>query len=306
MLLLSAIGCGSMAWAQLDPPGYASWGAETAAVQTLWNARLTYNRPWVWGTTNANLDPTIGASINRGSGLTAAPPLQLTASSIYLIPKVSIRSASLPRGLHHLAAALLTANPGNTAPLGFYPAYTDNGGIATLLNTAGTALGAYAPYLHAHTRSRYDNVTGYLPAVATPVCPPAVTVLVTTQWNAGTAANPAKQLVMNALNAMPALPAVTNAQKWHCFAMRAAPPGITLFNVASGYIELDHPDGAMAEYTFAAPRGRLVYDYVNGRVFYTPTHYYPTYFAAGVLTVSANYNCPVATVCANPFFEIVQ
>ncbi len=293
------------ALAHLDPPqeNYATWDSVNGAITSLWNARLTYNRPWVWGTLNQNLDATISGNIDKGRGLAGHPP---PANSIYLIPKVSIRSTSLPRGLHHLAAALLTYDRAQAAVGHFYPTYTDGSENDHLFNTPVSYNATYTAFFGTGTRSRHDNDAGYLPAVAVPACPAPAAAAVTAAWGNGVGA------AMNALNNFAG---ITNAQRWQCYAQRAAPPGVNVFNAASGYMEFDHPDqyGAGFAHEFSdSNNGRIVYDYVNGKVYYTPTHYRPSYYLGGNpnqggnLTVSPNNLCPDGQVCASPFFEIVE
>lgn len=285
--------------AHLDPPGeqYATWNSVNDAVNGLWNARLTYNRPWTWGTLAANLDPAISQNIDKGSRWNNNPP---TPTSVYLIPKVSIRSTSLPRGLHHLAAALLTYNRAQVAPGHFYPTYTDGSENTLVLNTPASFSVTFPAFFNAHTRSRHDNDAGYLPAVVTPACPAPAAAVVTGAWANGA------QAVMHALDTQAG---ITNAQRWQCYAQRAAPPGVAIVDAAGGYMEFDHPDyiGAGQAHEFSdANNGRIVYDYVNGKVYYTPTHYRPSYKAGAVLTISPNNDCPGGQTCASPFFEIVE
>ncbi|MET0264921.1 MAG: hypothetical protein ABW202_04845 [Duganella sp.] len=298
----------SAAQSQLDPASrqYVKWNSQADAVQKLWDARLTYNRPWQWGTLNQNLHGDISNNIHKGSGLAMGRPPQNTPNSVYLIPKVSIRSGQLPRALHHLAAALLTY-PSNTAGAPFYPAYTDSEGLDYLANTDYQRVGTYREFIASGTRSRHDNAMGYLPTVALPACPAPVTAAITTAWNAGTAGNPGTRQAKDALNAGGAMAAYTNAVKWHCYAMRAAPPNSAVFNQAAGYMEFDHPDGPPSGREYSdSNEGRVVYDYINGRVYYTPTHYRPSYRDGNTLQVSINNNCPDGRTCISPFFEIVH
>ena len=297
-LAISATLCQN-ASAQLDPPGeqYATWDSINDAINGLWNARLTYGRPWNWGTLEANLDPAIGNNIDKGSGLNAHPA---TPTSVFLIPKVSIRSVSLPRGLHHLAAALLTYDRAQVGAGHFYPAYTDASHNNSVFNTPVSYHATYVNFFATGTRSRHDNGNGYLPAVAVPACPAPVAATVNAAWANGAAA------VMTALDNQAG---ASNAQRWQCYAQRAAPPGIAIINAASGYMEFNHPDatGAGNAREFSdSNNGRIVYDYVNGKVYYTPTHYRPSYKQAGVLSVSQDNNCPANQTCASPFFEIVE
>lgn len=75
----------------------------------------------------------------------------------------------------------------------------------------------------------------------------------------------------------------------------------------NGYIELNHPNGDA--------NARLIFDYINGKLYYTPTHYSPTrsknednedVFTTYVLeNTIPRYQCRVAGACNSPYFEII-
>lgn len=293
----------AVAHAQYDPPNavYATWASKEAAVQSLWDARKRFGAIWNPGTAYAALDPAIRNKIAIGSG--RGSNVQATPDSVYLIPQVDIRSPSLPRALHHVAAALLRYDPGNAK---FYPSYTDSQNRQVVVSTTGVELGSYIAFLAGGTRSRHDNLMKYLPDVTVPDCPSGVGAAVAAAWNRANAQQTSTKAAM--LDALNGQSGNTNRQKWHCLAMRAVPPNSTDTARAFGYIEFDHPDGpgGQREYT-ESNDGRIVYDYVNGRVYYTPTHYRPTYRdATGALRISENNQCPERQICASPFFEIVR
>ena len=302
VLLLLALGAVLPASAQppCPPPNAAwvCWDMQPSAVQSLWNARKLYGATWAPGATYANLAPAIRDRIAIGAG--RGTNLQATPDSVYLIPQVDVGTANLPRALHQVASALLRLDTGNAK---FYPSYTDSAGKSRIVNSVGGEIGTYIAFLGAGTRSRHDNALRYLPTVVVPACPAAVGAAVTTAWNRVDPATSAKARALDALNQQSGN---TNRAKWHCLAMRAAPPGVTDFTTASGYMEFDHPDGADREYR-ESNEGRIVYDYVNGRVYYTPTHYRPTWRdATGAVQLSPDNRCPLTRTCASPFFELVR
>lgn len=288
------------ALAQCAPPNtaYVCWDLQQDAVQSLWNARKLNGAAWAFGTTYANLAPATRDRIAIGAG--RGGNLQATPDSVYLIPQVDVGTANVPRALHQVASALLRLDTGNAK---FYPSYTDSAGKSRIVNSNGDEIGSYIDFLGAGTRSRHDNALRYLPTVAVPACPPAVGAAVTTAWNRVDPTTTAKIRALAALNQQSGN---TNRAKWHCLAMRAAPPGSTDVASASGYMEFDHPDGANREYR-ESNQGRIVYDYVNGRVYYTPTHYRPTWRSpTGTVQLSPDNNCPTGNPCASPFFELVR
>lgn len=300
--LLLALGivlpAGALAQCPAPNAAYVCWDMQPDAVRSLWNARKLNGAAWTFGTTYANLARATRDRIAIGAG--RGGNLQATPDTVYLIPQVDVGTANLPRALHQVASALLRLDTGNAK---FYPSYTDSAGKSRIVNSNGNEIGAYIAFLGTGTRSRHDNALRYLPDVAVPACPPAVGTAVNAAWNRVDPATSAKARALEALNQQSGN---TNRAKWHCLAMRAAPPNSTDFASASGYMEFDHPDGANREYR-ESNEGRLVYDYVNGRVYYTPTHYRPTWRDAnGAVQLSANNSCPEGRSCASPFFELVR
>ena len=101
---------------------------------------------------------------------------------------------------------------------------------------------------------------------------------------------------------------LTNTQKWDCYSERFFDPNARS-EETTGYVELTHPPEKPGDYDKALQIGRIVFDYVNGRVFYTPTHYHPTKALGETYESSAHNTCdwPLKEGgCANPFFEIVK
>lgn len=307
-LALVGLLCAGAAQANLDPPpgtDYPTWDTPESAIQALWQARITYNQRWAWGMTSKQVPQQVLDNIEKGRGLGTGKPPQRTSDSIYLIPKVGIRSGKLPRALHHVAAALLSYRL-DAINIAFYPSYTDVEVGAQLYTSQYALISDYPEYFWQETRSRHDDEMMYLPAVPTPQCPAVVGQTVVTAWNAGTPQVPAKQSVMTAL-AGPPMAGYANAVKWHCLAMRAAPPGSTVLDKAFGYIEFSEPDADTSKREYRhSDQGRIVYDYVRGRVYYTPSHYRPSYYDGTELKVSNDNTCPEGRVCASPFFEIVE
>lgn len=297
-----------------DPPGeqYAVWNSRELAVAALWGERQLHGRDWAWGTTYRDLDPAIRGAIAIGARQQSASGAGIR-DTVYLVPQVPIRSSQLPRALHHLAAALLGPGQGT---VGFDLGYVDGSHNDFILNTAGepvpgpngSYLKTYRAFVETGSRSRHDNGLGYLPALAPPACPAGAAKASATAWSQGDKARPARARAMDALDAY--RPALTNVEKWHCLAVLAVPPQKANSGKAVGavgYIELDHPDGVVKREFSDSNDGRVVYDYVNGRVFYTPTHYRPTYKdGTGAIRVSEDNACPTGQTCASPFFEIVR
>lgn len=106
------------------------------------------------------------------------------------------------------------------------------------------------------------------------------------------------------LAALQAAPNLTNQQKWHCYAHRFRMVG-KVDNGIPGFVEITHFEflGA-SQYAYAESRGRFVFDYVNGRLYYTPAHYQR--WSKQSFAPVDDQPPPAANSTCSPFFEIVK
>jgi hypothetical protein len=287
------------------PPAMArAWTDTVDAITRLWNINQAPN---AWLVANCNNKTAMPQNVQA---------LAVTPGSGYVILKVPVTSTELTDNLRSLARALLNISPtnnGNNAQNAFYPTDPDQNPPITM----------NADFWEANARSAHVNGDGYLPTVdlGNLVNPP-----VNCPANIAPKPNANRSLsgLLNRRQTMDALStaALTNQQRWHCYSFRFAdpkaqwvtPPKSKKKNapepvpqppVPVGYVEITHfekPQTQGGQYPEANASGRLVYDYVQGLVYYTPAHYAP-WFKANFNPVGKNDDFSKATACS-PFVQI--
>ena len=258
-----------------QPAAADSWDDQTDAITKLWGGRLTGNRPW----------PV--ASCDNFAGLAAqVQAVSTNTVSGLVVPQISVASTRLTDNVAATARALLNTDLTATAVGAFIPVDTNaNGPIDMNLQFWG-----------ANLRSSHANNANRLPATNSNLPDPPL------NCPAGLAALNRDQ-VLTALDQAPVNAALTNRVKWHCYAHRFRMVG-DVDNGIPGFVEITHFEHLGAsQYTYAASRGRFVFDYFNKRLYYTPAHYYV--WAKANFAPVADDPAPAANSFCNPFFEIV-
>ena len=252
------------------------WTNPTDAIGQLWGARLTNGGPWpLEKTNNYNaLDPRVKeVSTNTASGL--------------VIPSISINHPNLTDGLKQMSWALLTYNL-NTQQTGqFIP------------QGVGVPPAEPFPRLDANfwadlLRSPHANERNHLPNLNIPP-----------NFDVRQCPNLKDMSRLDVLNTLDRTANITNQFRWHCYADRFKQVGGQIIPL-TGYIEITQNEDYLNQYDYARSDGRIVFDYINGRVFYTPAHYKQWKTANFAPDETANYGCTPPNTCANPFFELVQ
>jgi hypothetical protein len=252
------------------------WENPTKAIEQLWGARLTNTRPWPIDKTNsyATLDPLVqDVSRDTASGL--------------VIPQVSINSSRVTDGLKQMAWALLTYNLNAIAANSFIPQGVGTPPAETLvINTAFWVNLLRTP--HGNERNHLPNLV--LPVLDIAQCP-----------------NLAGLNRINVVNTLNHTASITNQLRWHCYANRFNSVGDAVIPL-TGYVEITQSEytGVNFGYAYSSSDGRIVFDYVNNRVFYTPAHYKQWKKADFSPDGTGNYGCTPNGTCANPFIELVQ
>ncbi|PTB86319.1 hypothetical protein C9939_03690 [Pseudidiomarina aestuarii] len=199
-----------------------------------------------------------------------------------VVPSVSATRAVVTNGLRQMAQSLHAYNVAQVAAGNFYPAAV-NGPFAM-----GPA------YWQGAVRSPHGNAVDHLPRIAlgglnTAACP-------------NYAGNPNQQQTMDALDN---LAGISNSQRWHCVAHRFSVVGGAAVPL-TGYIEFTQQEyPADNQYAYANSDGRIVYDYVNNLVYFTPAHYRQWKKADFSMDMTGNYGCTPGGTCCDPFFKIV-
>lgn len=248
------------------------WTSPQDAVGQLWSARLPLGASWTPAQCSnyAALPQAVqGAVSSTQSGL--------------VIPRVKLNRAVLTNGLRQMATALLVNYPLGQAQANiFYPG-----------NDVDGPLNMTPAFWAEQARSPHGNERNHLPTINLgnlnlAQCPDLANVQ-------------GRQTVMDTLNAAN----LTNRQRWHCYANRFRTVGGAQIAL-TGYVEITQAEyPADNQYAYAASDGRLVFDYVNGRVFYTPAHYKQWKKTDFAPDQTGGYGCTPAGSCCNPFFELV-
>lgn len=247
------------------------WATTSEAIENLWQARFPTQRPW--RVTDAD---------NYDNLSDAAQEYATNTESGLVIPSLSYRHPNLTLGLKELAWALLTYDPygNNFIPVGEGEAPSEQFEFNTRF---------WAEQL----RSPHGNARNHLPTinhdVTTEDCPADI---------AETAGREAVLILLAQFDG------VTNRQRWHCYANRFSTVGQNTIAL-TGYVEVTQIE-YMGAYDHAASDGRIVYDYIQGRVFYTPAHYRQWKKADFSPDMTGGYGCTPAGTCASPFFEIIM
>ncbi|AUH51798.1 hypothetical protein CXB49_13695 [Chromobacterium sp. ATCC 53434] len=247
------------------------WPSPRDAIGQLWSARMPLGARWTPQQCGnyAALPANVQAVVrNTGSGL--------------VVPQVQKDRAVLTNGLRQMAASLLQYHPATVAAGQFYPQEVDG------------PFPMNAAYWAEYARSPHGNALNHLPAVNTAgldlnQCPDL--------------AGLGRQAAMNALNDEAN---ISNSLRWHCYANRFSTVGGEAVPL-TGYVEFTQPEyPADNQYAYAAADGRVVYDYVNNRVYYTPAHYKQWKRNDFAPDQTPLYGCTPAGSCCDPFFEIVR
>jgi hypothetical protein len=255
------------------------WKSETDAIGSLWAVN---QRPTLWSVdlcdNFGNMPVNVQAvATNTASGL---PVLQVRVGNPQLTDNVAA-----------IARALLGVDLGNNAVNQFIPDDPNpNGPILT-----------NAQFWDDNLRSAHTNGNGYLPApnFATLVNPPN-----NCPASLAAALGPARANRRETLDDLNAA-ALTNKQRWHCYAHRFQDPANNNNAPPPGFVEVTHfefPD-PFSQYPLAEVSGRFVFDYTQGRVYYTPAHYH-LWNKKDFSPVQDGVQPDAGSVC-NPFFQIV-
>ncbi|SOC15147.1 hypothetical protein [Thalassospira xiamenensis] len=251
-------------------PALADWQDQQDAIHQLWDARApvghTQNFPANQCDNWAALPQNVQAvSTQTGSGL--------------VVPSVSAANNALTDGLRQMAQSLHAYNTALTNVGTFYPAEVDG---PFLMDAA---------YWQGAGRSPHGNALDHLPQINLAgldnnTCPAGL-------------ANMNRQQVMDALNQTNN---ISNSQRWHCYSNRFSTVGQDHIPL-TGYVEFTQQE--YNGYAYAAADGRIVYDYVNNLVYFTPAHYRQWKKADFAQDMTGNYGCTPGGTCCDPFFKIV-
>ncbi|WP_434628652.1 hypothetical protein [Chromobacterium sp. CV08] len=247
------------------------WTNPQDAIGQLWSARMPLGARWTPQQCGnyAALPADVRAVVSHtGSGL--------------VVPQVKKDRAVLTNGLKQMASSLLQYHPATVAAGQFYPQEVDGPFVMD------------AAYWADHARSPHGNARHHLPAVNT----------------AGLDLNQCPNLAglgpRAAMDALNGEANISNSLRWHCYANRFRVVGGEEVPLV-GYMEFTQPEyPADDQYAYAAADGRVVHDYVNNRVYYTPAHYKQWKKADFAPDQTGAYGCTPAGSCCDPFFEIVR
>lgn len=103
---------------------------------------------------------------------------------------------------------------------------------------------------------------------------------------------------------------MSNQQRWHCYSLRFRDKKNT--NLSTGYAEITPP----VEENYNEVSARIVYNYVEKKIYYSPYHYRPYYctdkiynkdvFVFQKCYLAETYLCPFLEICQNPYFNIIE
>ncbi|WP_417815886.1 hypothetical protein [Thalassospira alkalitolerans] len=249
------------------------WTDQQDAIGQLWSGRspagnaqnFPVNQCNNWGALPQNVQ---AASTQTLSGL--------------VVPSVSSQRAVVTNGLRQMAQSLHAYNVAQVAVGNFYPTDNING-----------PLNMDHAFWQGAGRSPHGNALDHLPRLN-----------LAGLNNANCPAN------MNALNrqqimdALDQLGGISNSQRWHCYSERFSMVGGAAIPL-TGYVEFTQIEiPADNQYAYAAADGRIVYDYVNNRVYFTPAHYRQWKKADFAMDMTGNYGCTPGGSCCDPFFKI--
>ncbi|WP_440216592.1 hypothetical protein [Chromobacterium piscinae] len=247
------------------------WTDPQDAIGQLWSARMPLGARWTpQQCSDYNALPADVRAVVSHTG------------SDLVVPQVKQDRAVLTNGLRQMASSLLQYQLATVAAGQFYPPEVDG---PFLMNAA---------YWEKYARSPHGNQLNHLPAVNIAglnlnQCP--------------NLDNLTRQAAMDLLNSTAG---ISNSLRWHCYANRFR----TVSNAQiplTGYVELTQAEYAGDnQYAYAASDGRVVYDYVNSRVYFTAAHYKQWRKSDFAPDQTGSYGCTPAGSCCDPFFEITR
>lgn len=250
------------------------WTDQQDAIGQLWSGRSPVGTAHTfpvdqcdnWGTLPQNVKD---VSTQTRSGL--------------VVPSVSATRAVVTNGLQQMAQSLHAYNVGTVATGFFYP--TDN---------IDGPLNMNAAFWQDAARSPHGNALNHLPQLN-----------LAGLNNANCPAGMAAMNRANLMNTLDQQPGISNSQRWHCYSERFSVVGGANIPL-TGYVEFTQIEiPADNQYAFAAADGRIVYDYVNNLVYFTPAHYRQWKKADFAPDMTGGYGCTPGGTCCDPFFKIV-
>lgn len=106
---------------------------------------------------------------------------------------------------------------------------------------------------------------------------------------------------------------LTNQQRWQCYSLRFRDRQNTI--LPTGYAEISPP----TEKDYKEVNARIVYNYVENKIYYSPYHYRPYYctdklyseegfegFEFQKCFLSEDMKCPNDEICQNPYFNVIE
>ncbi|AUG54260.1 hypothetical protein [Thalassospira marina] len=252
------------------------WLDPQDAIAQLWSGRAPVGQGAQWPVNQCNQWDALPADIQAVSTNT---------DSGLVIPSVDVNRAVLTNGLQQMAKSLLAYDLSTMEAGHFYPPADIDGPF--ILDPE---------FWQDAARSPHGNALDHLPVLDTSGFNNELhmTEVLKTQNRAE---------VMNTLNATPGM---TNSQRWNYYAARFAKVGQDTIPL-TGYVEFTQMEDQWDnQYSFAAADGRIVYDYINNKVYFTPAHYKQWKQADFKPDDTPAYGCTPEGTCCDPFFQITQ
>jgi len=252
------------------------WLNPQDAISQLWTGRSPVGQGKEWPVDQCNNwgalpEDVQTASTNTLSGL--------------VIPTVGVNRAILTTGLQQMAKSLLAYDLATLEAGHFYPPDDIDGPFA--LNPAYWQNAARSPHGNALDHLPVLDISGFDNEIH-------MTEVLKTQNRAE---------VMNTLNQTGGM---TNSQRWNYYAARFSKVGQENIPL-TGYVEFTQMEDQWDDqYAFAAADGRIVYDYVNNRIYYTPAHYKQWKQDDFTPDDTPAYGCTPEGTCCDPFFKIAN
>ncbi|RCK47633.1 hypothetical protein TH25_15210 [Thalassospira profundimaris] len=259
-------------------PAYAEdkWINPQDAIAQLWSARAPAGQGKDWPVDQCNNWNALPANIQAASTRT---------NSGLVIPTIDIDRAVLTNGLKQMAQSLLAYDLDETEAGHFYPTSDIDG-----------PLNMDATFWQDAARSPHGNALDHLPVLD-------ISGFHNELHMTEVLKDKNRAEVMDTLNNTGNM---FNSQRWNYYAARFSKVGQDTIPL-TGYVEFTQNEILQDnQYAFAQADGRIVYDYVNKIVYYTPAHYKLWKKADFAPDNSPAYDCNPAGTCCDAFFKIAD
>lgn len=268
--------CGIAILCSLAPSAFAAdkWLDPQDAIAQLWSGRSPVGQAKDWPVDNCNNWGGLQANIQAASTDTL---------SGLVIPSVGPDRAVLTNGLRQMAKSLLAYNVNEMAAGHFYPTADIDG-----------PFDMNPKFWQDSARSPHGNALNHLP------------VLDVAGFNNELHMTEVLKTLNRAevMNELDSTPDISNSQRWNYYAARFAKVGQETIPL-TGYVEFTQQENQWDnQYAYAAADGRIVYDYINNLVYFTPAHYKQWKKADFKPDDTGNYGCTPGGSCCDPYFKI--